>query len=303
MIYDVFCFFNEVDVLEERLNYLYDEIDYFVLCESNVTHVGVPKVSHYFNNISRYKKYVSKIIYLNFQGALNCDNPWINENCQRNFILSQLQLSFNDKIIISDVDEIPSKHFVRRLVDYSGDCLLISIQEFSFFKPNCRRSDIPYWIGGSRGFNFKYLNVLKYLNHNYSNTFLSEFNDFNSLTKIRLTNIGIPILNGGWHLSYMGGERNVAQKLLAFAHTEEVSRIGINVDLVIQKFFVTQVNFFGENEVYYRYGTFDNKFLSDCDFFKHKLTWRIKLIWIFKKYWLVLKVRIKFGLSCVSNEF
>ena len=37
-IYDCFQFFNELDLLEIRLDTLYDHVDYFVLSESNKTH-------------------------------------------------------------------------------------------------------------------------------------------------------------------------------------------------------------------------------------------------------------------------
>ena len=37
-IYDCFNFFNELDILEMRLNILYDYVDYFVIVESSLTH-------------------------------------------------------------------------------------------------------------------------------------------------------------------------------------------------------------------------------------------------------------------------
>jgi beta-1,4-mannosyl-glycoprotein beta-1,4-N-acetylglucosaminyltransferase len=36
-IYDTFTFFNELDLLEIRLNILNDVVDYFVLVEANKT--------------------------------------------------------------------------------------------------------------------------------------------------------------------------------------------------------------------------------------------------------------------------
>ena len=36
-IYDCFNFFNELDILELRLNILYDVVDYFIIVESNKT--------------------------------------------------------------------------------------------------------------------------------------------------------------------------------------------------------------------------------------------------------------------------
>ena len=41
MIYDCFSFFNELDILEMRLNILYNYVDYFVITEANKTHTGV----------------------------------------------------------------------------------------------------------------------------------------------------------------------------------------------------------------------------------------------------------------------
>jgi len=293
MVYDLFCFFNELDVLEERLDYLVDAVDFFVICESNVTHVGTPKRLYFKENYDRFNRFKDKIIYLTFKGEHNISNPWINENCQRNYIMSQLQLNDQDKVIISDVDEIPSKHFLNSLLNYSGDKILISIQEFSFFQPNCRRNDIPYWSGGSRGFNFKNFENLKFLSKSYSLSFLEEYNSYNSLTKVRLTNIGIPILNGGWHLSYMGGENSVAQKLLSFAHTEESLRIGGRIDLHVNEFNSLEKNFFGKNELYIKYGTFENRYLPDCTFSKHRLAIKDKFIWIVYKYKLFFKIYLK----------
>ena len=37
-IYDCFTFFNELDLLDIRLNEIYDKVDYFVISESNKTH-------------------------------------------------------------------------------------------------------------------------------------------------------------------------------------------------------------------------------------------------------------------------
>ena len=43
MIYDCFPFFNELDVLEIRLNILYDTVDYFVITEADKTNTFLNK--------------------------------------------------------------------------------------------------------------------------------------------------------------------------------------------------------------------------------------------------------------------
>ena len=66
MIVDSFIFFNEFDILEGRLEYLYDHVDYFVIVESNLTFSGNTKPLYFMNNMSRYKKYLDKVLYFPF---------------------------------------------------------------------------------------------------------------------------------------------------------------------------------------------------------------------------------------------
>ena len=49
-IYDCFNFFNELDILEIRLNTLYEYVDYFVIVESNLTHSGEQKPFYFEEN-------------------------------------------------------------------------------------------------------------------------------------------------------------------------------------------------------------------------------------------------------------
>ena len=292
MIYDLFCFFNELDVLYERLNYLDKYVDKFVICESNVTHTGMPKPFVFEENQERFSKFKSKIIYLKFFGEKH-DNAWVNENLQRNFILNQVNFEINDKIIISDVDEIPSENFIKKLVSYEGNEILISIQEFSFFWPNYRRSDIPFWIGGSRAFNYNNLKCLKNLNNKYGSSFLRMHNKGNTLTKIRLTNIGLPIDKGGWHLSYMGGKKAIEKKIISFAHTELNEKIGTNVKNHLKEFLISEKNFFKEDEKYLINGSFRSFVLKGKESSVNKLTFALNFNWHFIKNKLIFKILIK----------
>lgn len=43
MVIDCFQLLNELDMLEGRLRYLYNHVDYFVIVESTHTHVRRPK--------------------------------------------------------------------------------------------------------------------------------------------------------------------------------------------------------------------------------------------------------------------
>ena len=43
MIIDCFPYFKEKELLELRINLLYDKVDRFIICEGNYTQSGIPK--------------------------------------------------------------------------------------------------------------------------------------------------------------------------------------------------------------------------------------------------------------------
>ena len=63
-IYDCFCFFNEFDILDLRLNILDPYVDYFVICESSVTHTGAEKPFYFEENRDKFEKFLDKIIHV-----------------------------------------------------------------------------------------------------------------------------------------------------------------------------------------------------------------------------------------------
>ena len=63
MIYDAFYFFDELDLLEIRLNILNDYVDYFVISESNETFNGNKKQLFFNENKNKFKNFQHKIIY------------------------------------------------------------------------------------------------------------------------------------------------------------------------------------------------------------------------------------------------
>jgi hypothetical protein len=62
-VFDSFIFFNELDLLEMRLNILNDVVDYFVLTESPFTVSGNEKPLYYQENKDRFGKFNDKIVH------------------------------------------------------------------------------------------------------------------------------------------------------------------------------------------------------------------------------------------------
>jgi len=214
MIVDCFTFFNEYDILEGRLEYLYNTVDFFVVVEADLTHSGNHKELNFLNNMSRYKNYLDKVLYFPVHidagkysfGARPevCDfsNPqWQVENAQRNHISTALDFFPKDTtVIISDVDEIPSISGITRAESMLNQKPAISLTQQMFYY-NFRQCQVAPWKG----------------------TVVSK----NSTVKSRNPqwfrdnrNILPSLLNGGWHLSYWGDIDAIQTKINNFAHQE-----------------------------------------------------------------------------------
>ena len=109
MIIDCFPFFNELDVLDIRLNTLAPFVDCFVLVEASKTQSLKDKDFFFEKNKERFKQFKEKIIHVKVENYPN-EGGWAMENFQRNCILDALKslnLAENDIILLSDADEIP----------------------------------------------------------------------------------------------------------------------------------------------------------------------------------------------------
>ena len=132
MIYDCFTFFNELDLLEIRLNILNEVVDKFVLVEATRTHRGNPKPLYFKENKKRFAPFLDKIIHIvvdsyepveKYIASKDSDpklHSWAYENFQRHAIIHGLDdLKDEDSLIISDLDEIPTAEAVRRAANAS----------------------------------------------------------------------------------------------------------------------------------------------------------------------------------------
>ena len=115
-IFDCFTFYNELDLLEIRLEELYNTVDYFVIVEANQTFTNRPKPYNFEQAHVRYSKYMDKIIYVKVDDMPGSANPWDNETHQRNAIARGLVYAERDDIVIvSDADEIPRPSAIAQL--------------------------------------------------------------------------------------------------------------------------------------------------------------------------------------------
>ncbi|MBL8839243.1 MAG: hypothetical protein JNL66_23510 [Alphaproteobacteria bacterium] len=128
--------FNEIDMLELRLNELWDAVDRFVVVEAAFTHAGAAKPLLFNEHAARFAPYRDKIVYhaLHRLPAPNVRSERERlgiEIFQRDAIgtaLAALRPSGSDIVIVSDVDEIPRARTVASLdgrLDEAGFCIFV----------------------------------------------------------------------------------------------------------------------------------------------------------------------------------
>lgn len=239
MIIDTFLYFNEEELLLSRLDYLYDYVDFFVICESTHTFSGKTKPLHFANNRLKFSKYENKIIYhcidcldfssrwiTNISPALQAyftklnnsyphksngtplgklSNAFQREVYQRDSIvlplLARSLINNQNYILINDIDEIPN---ISRL---NEALLLLDSNNVVNFE--------QYW--------FKYY-ANQLIDHSWYGTRMIKASSLQGMS-IDLFRYHLedknkqpgPILtSAGWHCSHLGGYSKVVDKLAAY---------------------------------------------------------------------------------------
>jgi beta-1,4-mannosyl-glycoprotein beta-1,4-N-acetylglucosaminyltransferase len=280
-IYDCFNFFNELDILEIRLNTLYDYVDYFVIVESSVTHSGVEKPFYFEENKQRFSKFLDKIIHykvydtpMGFVNLISSEDKTLNEI--NNFIERQtnrfnrstqpdygrdffqkecvrrplINCSDEDVIIISDADEIPNPEILKNIENLQLENTICSLNQTTYYY---------------------YLNLLKQrdwygsrisLYKNIKHLSFNEVRGDESLSK--------KIENGGWHFSFQGGKDMVKTKILSYsardmANSYVLSQLDNNIDNNIDPFFRGNLTLVEIDNTYPKY------IIDNIDKFKHMI--------------------------------
>jgi len=218
MIYDCFLFFNELELLEIRLNELDSVVDKFVLVEATKTFQKKEKPLYFELNKKRYFKFLPKITHIivdqypRFFSKFRIPKTWDYENYQRDQIAKGLiGAKPDDDIMISDVDEIPKPNLVHQAASIAG--IKVFKQKMFYYYLDCFVKDYPEPVEFYKDYK------------PWNGTVMLKMRDFKTATHVRRLrsekgpNI-IPIFDGGWHYSFLGGVNRVIQKIEAYSHTE-----------------------------------------------------------------------------------
>ena len=230
MLIDSFLFFNESELTELRIKYLDKIVDYFIVVEADITHQGKKKEWNFPKILeTNLKEFSKKIQYhqVNIDPEkikneeswiiddVKGDDAWRIENFQRNYIKTACQ-KFSDKdiLIISDVDEIPSKQKLEFIKSCDFKKIAPIALEQYLFHIDCNFLKLESW----RGSIVTTMEICKaYSPHRLrrSRNRISHFTE------------------SGWSFSSFGGPNKIKEKLESIAHREFNNDKFKNVDHII----------------------------------------------------------------------
>lgn len=218
MVIDAFPFFNELDVLEVRLNELAPYVDKFVIVECKETYGGQPKPMYLGDNWDRFKPFHGKILHgvidklhppqryrlqQNVSGVSATDirttgrNREANQRVQMLSFIMGLNPAPSDILSFGDCDEIPRGVELHR---HLSEVLSHGIHRFKqrtyYYNVNCM---IDYGRDVcSRARIGRFSDLTDFCNNN-----LYDFRMFGNKGKP----YEVPAIEeGGWHFSYFGGD-------------------------------------------------------------------------------------------------
>ncbi len=183
-------FFNELDMLEIKLNTMRDVVDLFVIGEATKTYTGIHKPLHFdeHKHEDRFKGFPIQHIIID-DLPLTVRNPWIREGEQRNRIAKEVLKHNADIVIWCDCDEIMRPDSVRQFADTKHPAMAM---DFDWLRYYFNREHCDRW-------------------------------QLRTISRDRQQHVsvspGMPMLmDAGWHFNFFGGREILLDKINATSH-------------------------------------------------------------------------------------
>lgn len=197
MVVDCIPFFNELDILEIRLNELKSVVDVFVICEATLTFSNKPKPLYFNDNRHKFKDFPIEHVVIDSYNGIKKESSWSMDRGQKKIGLKEaikrVGPEEKDLVIVTDCDEIPKSTVVESSKNYNFAVAALQMPLYYYWL-NCRCSN-KVWNRA------KIVRFKKNLTHK----------------KIRYGKSDKVFRNSGWHYSFMN---DISGKIDAYAHQE-----------------------------------------------------------------------------------
>lgn len=303
--YDCFPYDGE-KILDLRLKVLFDYVDYFIIGESNISFSGKKKKFQF--NINNYSWAKEKIRYYKFyeNDYKSCSSDWDREKQCRNLLIKGLSnVSPNDRILLSDCDEI----FNPFNLEYNNSICVYDLMKSRFFADYVCINNPIY----RHAVSFKAVYLKKYSLYQLREAWQNRLKLFDN-QKI------IIIKNGGWHFSYLDNPKKIIfNKIKKFPkdfipnnkvninflrnNTESMIRNGIDI-YFSQNLWGRVKNYHLNNQIVEEWFRVNFKFLSPKNISYYGSIYNIYKIFYFNdKYFHIFIIFFKFFLKIRNKIF
>lgn len=224
-IIDCFPYFNEKELLELRINLLYEHVDKFIICDANRTHSGKLKPflckDHLDElNIPRDKIQIIEVDLSKKPKSIIFSETWMRERAQRNAAAEYIE--DDDICYIGDCDEIINPRYIKYysyVAKENPNNILRVPLVFLNVRADLRVHDENK---NPREWSPSYF----CMKHHLEKYTLSDIRESKSMSKkIDFSDIFITeddkIIESGWHFSWMGDLERIKTKCNSFLHHEE----------------------------------------------------------------------------------
>lgn len=223
-IFDTFTFYNELDLLELRMNILGDVVDHFVINEATITFTGKKKPLYFAENKERFKKWEDKIIH----HVLDDNNQTLEKYWEG--------VPYHRSMMEDDIYKLPL-HYQRAcfhkdsaiyaLLDHAqDDDIILTSDADEIANPEAIKA-ISEWFDPSNHYVLKgpvyyyYLNLL--CEKEWMGTRVSTMKMLKTMSvdKLRQSHQDAwKVEDGSWHWSFFGDADTVRAKMDAYEHQE-----------------------------------------------------------------------------------
>ena len=218
-IIDLCYFFDELDLLEIRLNVLDKFVDKFILIDATTSYGGVPHTPLHPERMERFAKWKDKLEYYvvddfpNDKDLLELtmknsnigagEHYWVREFYIKESAKKALtHLQDEDIVFINDLDEFWNPDVFDKLTDFTDFDYIRPKQQARYYYFNNRCSEINGWTG----------TVVTRYKHIKNNC----LNDIRTRSKTPC----LEIENGGWHFGFIVSLDNKKHKMQDRPHPE-----------------------------------------------------------------------------------
>jgi beta-1,4-mannosyl-glycoprotein beta-1,4-N-acetylglucosaminyltransferase len=199
-------FFNEMDILELRMNELHDVVDHYIIVESSEVFGSSSNKPLHLKNILGNRKNVTYVPLHHLEPEYTDKaSGWLREKFQRealNRAIDEVYTSDQDVVIVSDVDEIPRPSTVKELAGRVQNGMYRMCLDLFYYNVNNYLGEWPW--GTTIGTVEQYKEI--------GGVQAARSADYPDSRIAR---------NAGWHLSYFGGVDRIRRKIESFSHSQD----------------------------------------------------------------------------------